>query len=239
MKLQRATGPNASTLRLPVPSKLNIPEWRSRLRHYPERDLCDFLKFGWPTGHASTLNIPASSQTNHRSARANPQIIAAFLSKECELGATCGPFSSNPLTSQLVTSPLQIAYSRSGKPRVVVDLSFPPGRSINSGIPSDTYLGEPFSLRLPGIDALLDIIRSKGPGCHIFKKDLSHAYRQLRIDPRDYHLLGFRHEGLLYFNFAPPFGLRSAAMMCHRTTSAVTYMFKALGYDCTNYIDDT
>ena len=36
------------------------------------------------------------------------------------------PFSSNPLTSQLVTSPLQIAYSRSGKPRVVVDLSFPP-----------------------------------------------------------------------------------------------------------------
>ena len=86
-KLQRATGPNASTLRLPVSSKLNIPEWRSRLRHYPDRDLCDFREFGWPTGHASTLNIPASSQTNHRSARANPQIIAAIFFQSSYLTA--------------------------------------------------------------------------------------------------------------------------------------------------------
>ena len=27
-------------------------------------------------------------------------------------------------------------------------------------------------------------------------------------------------------------------MMCQRTTSAVTYMYKQLGFDCTNYIDD-
>lgn len=90
-KLQRATGPNASTLHLPVPSKLNIPEWRSRLRHYPDIDLCDFREFGWPTGHASTLNIPASSQTNHRSARANPQIIAAIFFQSSYL--TAGYFS--------------------------------------------------------------------------------------------------------------------------------------------------
>lgn len=65
-----------------------------------------------------------------------------------------------------------------GQTRVLMDLSFPPGQSVNSGIPSDTYLGEPFTLRLPGIDALLALICTKGPGCHIFKKDLSQAYRQ-------------------------------------------------------------
>ena len=27
-------------------------------------------------------------------------------------------------------------------------------------------------------------------------------------------------------------------MMCQTTTSAVTYMYKKLGYSCTNYIDD-
>lgn len=27
-------------------------------------------------------------------------------------------------------------------------------------------------------------------------------------------------------------------MMCQRTTNSVTYMFRALGYSCTNYIDD-
>ena len=36
----------------------------------------------------------------------------------------------------------------------------------------------------------------------------------------------------------PHFGLRSAAMMCQRTTSAVSHMFGNLGYQCTNYIDD-
>ena len=119
-----------------------------------------------------------------------------------------------------------------------MDLSFPPGSSVDSGIPSDTYLGTPFVLRLPGVDALVDIIRSKGAGCHLFKKDLSRAYRQLRIDPRDAHLLGFRHNNHLYIDLAPPFGLHSSAMMCQRTTNAVSYLYKTLGFSCTNYIDD-
>lgn len=69
---------------------------------------------------------------------------------------------------------------------------YPPGKSVNCGIPRDTYLGEPFSLHLPSLDGLLNIIRQKGHNCHLFKKDLSLAYHQLRIDPCDYHLLG-RH----------------------------------------------
>ena len=138
----------------------------------------------------------------------------------------------------MVTSPLQIARSRSGKPRVVLYLSFPHGSSVNSGIPSDTHLNKPFTLRLPGVDALIHIIRLKGTGCHLFKKGLSRAYRQLCIDPCDLHLLGYRHQGYPYFDLALPFGLCSSAMMCQRTTNAVTYMFRALGYDCTNSIDD-
>ena len=80
--------------------------------------------------------------------------------------------SANRVCVDLVISPLQIARSRSGKPRVVVDLSFPPGSSVSNGIASDSYLDKPFVLRLPGIDALTGIIRCKGRGCHLFKKDL-------------------------------------------------------------------
>ena len=82
-------------------------------------------------------------------------------------------FLSNPLSHALTTSPLQITYSRTGKPHVVVDLSFAQGYSVNAGIPVDTYLGEEFKLRLPGVVALLDIIRLKGHHCHLFKMDLS------------------------------------------------------------------
>ena len=89
----------------------------------------------------------------------------------------------------LTVSRLQIPHSRSGKTHVVVDLSFPHGNSINDSIPKDSYLGKPFSLRLPGIDALVDIITRKGPGCFLFKKDLSRAYRQLRIEVVSYRPL--------------------------------------------------
>lgn len=227
-KLQSTSGPNAFILRLLVPSALNISEWRTRLRHYHDHSLCEFLQFGWPVGYSAST-LPNSSQPNHGSALSRPDVVNSFLATECLLGATCGPFSSNPLSVDIVTSPLQIAHSRSGKPRVVVDLSFPQGDSVNDGIPTDSYLGTPFTLRLPGVDALISIIRQKGHSCHLFKKDLSRAYRQLRIDPRDFHLLGYCHNGSLYFDVAPPFSLCSSALMCQRTTSAVTYMFQRLG----------
>ena len=220
-----------------MPSNLKIPEWRKRLSSYHDSTVCEFLEFGWPVG-ADLSTTPQPSRKNHGSALKEPHLIAEYIQTECQLEAAMGPFTSNPLSKSLVTSPLQIARGRSGKPRVVLDLSFPQDHSVNSAIPSHTYLGDPFHLHLPGLDGLLDIIRDKGPGCHLFKKDLRRAYRQLRIDPRDYHLLGYCHNELLYFDIAPPFGLRSAAMMCQRTTSAVSYIYRNLGFSCTNYIDD-
>ena len=235
-RLQTSSSLNAFTLLLPVPSSLNILEWHNRLHDYPDKALCDFLEFGWLVGYTSST-LPVQTTHNHGSARSNPTVIDDFLSLECELGATCGPFFTNPLSINISISPLQIAYSRTGKPRVVVDLIYPHGHSVNCGIPRDTYLGELFSLRLPSLDVLLNIIRQKGKHCHVFKKDLSRAYRQLHIDPHDYHLLGYQHRDNLYFDIAPPFGLLSSAMICQTTTSAVTYMWK-LGYCCNNYIDD-
>ena len=79
--------------------------------------------------------------------------------------------------------------------RVVMDLSFPPSCSVNNGIPQDTYLGEYYKLRLPGIDRLVEFIIEKGRNCLVFKKDLRRTYRQFLIDPKDYHLLGFRYQG--------------------------------------------
>lgn len=164
--LHRSVAPNAFSLCLLVLSTLNIPKWQHCRTTYHDRDLCDFLEFGWPIGY--TKRTPSqSSHQNHGSALAQPGVIDAFLEKECTLGETCGPFSVNPLQPPLTTSPLQITSSRSGIPRVVVDLSHPQGTSMKSGIPKDTYLNKPFSLRLPSTDALQTIICEKGPGCHL------------------------------------------------------------------------
>ena len=56
---------------------------------------------------------------------------------------------------------------------MVLDLSFPDGHSVNSGIPSDTFINNPYKLHFPSVGTVARIIRQKGHGCLIFKKDLS------------------------------------------------------------------
>lgn len=121
---QSASGLNAYTLKIPIPSAFNILEGRSRLRDYPDTKLCDFLQFGWPVGFTAP-HLPLSSCQNHGSALSSPQIIDSFLDTECHLGTTCGPFKSNPFYTDMVIGPLQITHSRSGKPCIVLYLSFP------------------------------------------------------------------------------------------------------------------
>ena len=43
--------------------------------------------------------------------------------------------------------------------------------SVNTFVDKDSYLGEHVKLSLPGVDALVQLVISKGVGCHIFKKD--------------------------------------------------------------------
>ena len=93
---------------------------------------------------------------------------------------------------------------------MVHDLRFPPGESVNDGIARDQYLSQALHLRLPGVDRLVEFILSKGPGCLVFKKDVKRAYRQIPVDPNDYHLLGMCIDGQFYFHTVTPFGLRSA-----------------------------
>ena len=199
---------------------------------------CLFLKYGWPTNNCST-QLRHSTLRNHPSALAFADHVRHCIATELSFDAIAGPFSDNPLPQPLVCSPLQTVPKRgSSKRRVVMDLSYPPFSSVNSGIPSTTYLDSPFKLRLPGIDRLCEFILSKGRGCYLYKKDLQRAYRQLPIDPKDYHLLGFKFDNHLYFDTRCPFGLRSSAMICQRTTKAVIYIFTQSNFSADVYLDD-
>ena len=111
------------------------------------------------------------------------------------------------------------------KRRVVLDLSFPPGKSVNDGIPKDSYLDQPFHLTLPRSADFVDLILAKGAGCYLYKKDLKRAYRQIPVDPKDYPFLGYHWNDCLYFDLVLPFGLRSATLACQRTTNAITHIF--------------
>lgn len=69
-----------------------------------------------------------------------------------------------------------------------MDLSFPKGHAVNDYVDKNKYLGESTQIIFPKVDDFVELIKAKGRGCLLFKKDLKRAYRQISIDPKDYNL---------------------------------------------------
>ena len=223
--------------KIPIPSGLNVDAWDHYLVDYGDREIVDFLRFGWPSSfdHHSPL---LSTLKNHSSGLSYPKHIEHYIEKELSKQALLGPFSYPPIiplhVSPILTRPKKDSEWR----RIVVDLSWPRGKSINDGIASGEYLGDVIELTLPTIDYMADRVRNLGRGCFMYKLDLSRGYRQLRLDPLDWPLMCIQHDRQFYLDLCPPFGLRTAAMMMERTTMAVCYIHGLHGFTSKPYIDD-
>ena len=144
---------------IPVFSAFNIAKWHELLQHYPDNVICDFLEFGWPIGYMSDT-LPIFDLRTHRGALTFPDQVNTYLSKEVQLGRIAGPFDKAPFMQGFVLSPLNTMEKQqdSEERRVVVDLIWPSGHSVNDGIPSDSYLGAPLSLRYPTIEDIVDAV---------------------------------------------------------------------------------
>ena len=97
------------------------------------------------------------------------------MQEELAFGAIKGPFSQNPIrkphSSPFMTREKPQAVHR----RVIVDLSWPKGGSVNSGIDKDVYLGTPFELTFPTVDHITNELKKIGPGAHIYKIDIRYC----------------------------------------------------------------
>ena len=221
-----------------VPTSLLLANWKTFLSNYHDNIVVDFLTYGWPINYTACTHLISSSR-NHPSALNFDSHVQAYIDTKLSYNAIAGPFNYPPFADDFVCSPLQTVPKRgSSTRRVVMDLSFPQGSSVNDGIPSNTYLGDQFKLRLPGIDRLVEFFLAKGRNCLVFKKDLRRAYTQFPVDPKDYSLLGFCYQGKFYFDTHCPFGLRSSALICQRTTKAVVHIFNEQGFSAHVCLDD-
>ena len=185
--------PNYLLATIAVPSTLNISTWRELLQDYEDSAVCDFLQFGWPVGFMPTT-LPVFDLRTHRGALLFWEQVTAYLTKEISLGRVTSPFDTVPFTDGFVVSPLNTVPKRDSAER----------NSVNDGIPSDSFLGNPISLSYPTIDWIVAAVISLGPGCLLYKRDLKKAYRQFPVDPKDYHLLGYTWDNQFYFDRSLP-----------------------------------
>lgn len=216
--------PNFLGARISLQSPLNIPLWEELLEKYHDKELCVFLKYGWPVGYDSTTP-PLSIENNHQSAKKDAAHVIKFVEKELQHQALVGPFQHPPFAPWTRVSPLLTRPKKdSMDKRIIVDLSYPDGSAVNSGIDIKAVYGRDLTYTLPNIKDLITILQVLGPGAWLWKADLSRAYRQLRIDPLDCPLLAIKVNDGYYVDLCPSFGCRSSSAACQRVSNALSYI---------------
>ena len=228
---------NFAGARRQVPSALHIEKWREQLAGYSDRGLVDFLAFGWPVNFDRQFPLVATHH-NHPSADQHPKDVDHYIETEMKHGALAGPFTAPPVEHTHL-SPLMTRMKRDSPfRRVIMDLSWPHGAAVNDGVDQKCYIDGPATITLPTADYMADRVLQLGQGAFLYKTDLARGYRQLRVDPTDWPLLGFQHKGRYFMDLCPPFGLRSSAMCMQRTTEAISYIHGQQGFLSKPYLDD-
>ena len=230
--------PNFEVVQTQIPSNINIALFERELIGYYDQQVVKFLRYGFPVGHDGS-DYSSTPVKNHKGSRDFPKQIDRYIAKEKSFSAIIGPLQSNPFQVPLSLSPLNTVEKKdSVDRRVILDLIHPVGSSVNEGIPSQGHLGENHVIRYGSVDDLVSLVKVKGKGCLLFKRELKQAYRQIPVDPGDLHLLGWSWNDSIYIDRVLPMGLRSSALMCQRLTDAIAYIMKSRGFSVVNYLDD-
>ena len=154
-------------------SQLNPDVWDILLQDYWDKQLCSLIRFGFPLDFDRHMSLKSHFE-NHFSAKTFPQDIDAYLQEEISHGAIIGPFTEPPIKDLHVSPFMTREKPNVPHRRVIIDLSFPHGSSVNAGIQKNTYPKTP--LKLPTIDTITKNIKSLGKGCMLYKIDLSRAF---------------------------------------------------------------
>ena len=230
---------NFESCRISLHTKLNISFFRFMLSDYEDKEVCEFLEYGFPIGFMEKIKPRPPQVKNHKGVIQFPKEVRDYLSKELSYGAVLGPFKDIPFSEEFCISPLNTVDKKdSDERRVILDLSYPEGSAVNDGIPKTSYLGSHVNLIFPRVDDLVALVKEHGRGCLLYKRDLKRAYRQIPVDPSDVPLLGYGFEGNFYFDKFLSMGLRSAAHICQRVTNAIRFMCLMMKIAILNYLDD-
>ena len=230
--------PNIDGERIPLVTQWDFTYLSKKLVNFPNPELIDLLKYGFPIEcNESCSNM--SKPDNQAGAKCFPDELDAYIAKHLHDGTLIGPFSENRTGTRACISPLNtIAKKDRSERRVLMDLSFPEGNAVNSGIDKDHYRGEQVTLTLPNVDSLLKLIYKKKGKVMLFKCDLKCFYKQIAICIGDIHLMGCTHRGQYYFDLTLPMGLTNSAMIYDKVSSMFMYIFKIEGHEGLNYLDD-
>ena len=214
--------------------------WESYLSKHPNRQLVEFFLQGLTKGfhigfdYASAITLK-SAKSNMESARLHGKVVDEYLQTEMSLGRVAGPFLPDAIPDGHVSRFGVIPKNHQpNKWRLIVDLSYPTGHSVNDGISPPLC-----SLHYVTIDDAVQQIFTLGKGCLLAKIDIQSAFRLLPVHPADRHLLLMKWNDKVYVDTCLPFGLRAAPKLFNILADLLEWITRAEGVcHILHYLDD-
>ena len=237
----KATGKyNFEEAKIQMPSTINFELLESICTNYWDYQLPYFLKFGFPLDFPHDCeNRLVSTEESHASATKFPAHVSEYINTERAHKAIYGPYTEPPYGSATHVSPFMSREKPdSTNRRIIIDLSWPENASINHFTTANMYLDTVFKLRYPTVDNITEELLRMGGTPHLYKIDLSRAFRQLRIDPRDFNLLTLKWDGAYFADTFCPFGHVGGSMACSRLTDMFRYVMNGRNATVFTYVDD-
>ena len=207
---------------------------------YPNKVDAEFLEksflsgFRLPIrGHMPTLdgNVPQPMYSGEKL-----KALTEIIELELSCNRLLGPFVSPPF-ERYVISPVHLVPRRQpGKFRLIHNLSYMHGNvSVNSEISdADAHVA------YESFDRLVEMVERWGRGCFIFKFDVKSAFKCLPLCPDDYPLMGFKVNGLYYFDKTLAFGLRCSCLYWEKFAHFLQWFFvhRTKYSDIGHYLDE-
>ena len=230
----------------PLPSELSVvstplvvPAWEAALRGHPDWAFIQYLLDGLTQGFRIGFNRAhplRSASTNMGSAYLLPEVISTYLRKELSLGRMLGPFPLSFPASELHFNPCGVVPKghNTGKWRLITNLSYPDGGSVNDGIDTEWS-----SLAYTTVDRVAETAVGLGRGALLAKVDIESAYRLIPVHPCDRPLQAVCWQGQVYVDPMLPFGLRSAPKIFTAVADALHWFLLRRGIEhVQHYLDD-
>lgn len=242
LRLLNAQKPSSGAHSLPeelskVVTPLKSEVWEYYLRDLPDRDCATYvvkgLSQGFRVGFDYAHHSCTSAKRNMLSASQHPEAINDYLRVEVQKRRVLGPVDLTPERMQISRFGVVPKGHQTGRWRLILDLSYPEGASVNDGI--DPAL---CSLSYTSVDWAARMVLGTGRGALLAKLDLESAYRMIPVHPDDRHLLGMMWNNELFIDSALPFGLRSAPKVFNAVADCLQWIFRQHGVMGIHYLDD-
>ena len=224
-----------------VCTPLDPRAWAVALRDHPDRAFVRYLLRGMTEGFRTGFQRTAplrSAPRNMLSAWQHPDVVQTYLANEGSLSRMLGPF---PPSTVAQLPPLHINRfgvipkgHNPGKWRLITDLSYPPGYSVNDGIDPDLC-----SLSYSTVEQVAAVVATYSQGALLAKIDIESAYRLIPVHPQDRPLQAVEWDGMIYVDPILPFGLRSAPKIFNAVADALEWCIRKRGVlHIFHYLDD-